>query len=235
METNWNEEQLVREYANRDRSITDWRLGYSQVLDLLGDVKRKRIIDYGCGSGRFARRLSDLGARVYAVDISEKALQEAMKRPTGSTSIRYQLIKSGDLSSVPLSDAAVINLVLCCIRDKDETVRVLSSVCEKLPLGEPLVICEPHPEGVGHAYVSYSSRAQGKLKSGTRIKVKLKGLSKEFCDYWRPKQEYFDLVEKSGFMIETVREPLANQQELFWKDEKTQAPYLIIKAIRGEK
>lgn len=233
MKTDWNEEQLVQEYANRDRAITDWRLGYSKVLELLGDVGGKRVLDYGCGSGKFSRRLAERGACVYAVDTSEWAIREALRRPT--MGINYELIESGNLTNIPSLDAAVINLVLCCVEKNGDITKILSSIREKLAIGDPLIICEPHPEGVGCDYVSYSSGAQGKLKSGAKIKVKLERLTKEFHDYWRPKQEYIDLIENSGFLIERINEPLAPQDELFWKDEKIQAPYLIVKAIKSEK
>lgn len=228
--TNWNESQLVKEYANRERAITDWRLGYSEVLKLLGDVGGKRILDYGCGSGKFARRLADLGACVCGVDISETAIREALQRPT--MGIRYEHIKSGDLSNISSLDATTINFVLCCIKDKKEIVKILKGVYKKLESEGPLVICEPHPEAVGHDFISYSSKAESELKSGTRIKVKLNGLTKEFYDYWRPKQESLDIITESGFLIETIKEPIANTKELFWKDEKSQAPYLIVKAIK---
>ncbi len=38
------------------------------VLDALGDVRGLRVLDLGCGKGRFARHLQDAGAEVVALD-----------------------------------------------------------------------------------------------------------------------------------------------------------------------
>ena len=43
----------------------------SWMLDALGDVSGKSVIDIGCGEGRFCRLLSDLGAEVTGIDLTE--------------------------------------------------------------------------------------------------------------------------------------------------------------------
>mgnify|MGYP001274335855 CR=1 FL=1 len=53
----------------------DYRL--RGVLDALGSVEGLRILDLGCGKGRFARALQDHGAVVTGLDLSAKMLDEA--------------------------------------------------------------------------------------------------------------------------------------------------------------
>ncbi len=55
---------------------TDYRL--VAVQQSLGELAGSRILDLGCGKGRFARRLSDLGARVTGLDISAGMLAHAI-------------------------------------------------------------------------------------------------------------------------------------------------------------
>ena len=53
----------------------DYRL--TACLDHFGDVAGRRILDLGCGKGRFARRLRDLGAEVIGLDGSRGMLSHA--------------------------------------------------------------------------------------------------------------------------------------------------------------
>jgi 2-polyprenyl-3-methyl-5-hydroxy-6-metoxy-1,4-benzoquinol methylase len=47
---------------------------------LLGDVRGKSVLDFGCGEGDDALLLASLGARVTAIDISPKAIEFARTR-----------------------------------------------------------------------------------------------------------------------------------------------------------
>src|SRR4051812_37789049 len=47
---------------------------------LLGDVRGKRVLDFGCGSGENTILLSRRGAHVYAMDISESLIKVARQR-----------------------------------------------------------------------------------------------------------------------------------------------------------
>jgi ubiquinone/menaquinone biosynthesis C-methylase UbiE len=53
----------------------DYRL--RALLSVLGEVRGKRILDLGCGKGRFARLLGCRGATVVGLDISRAMLAEA--------------------------------------------------------------------------------------------------------------------------------------------------------------
>lgn len=43
------------------------------------DLHEKKVVDLGCGAGILSRKIRDLGAEVYAVDISQNALKELKK------------------------------------------------------------------------------------------------------------------------------------------------------------
>jgi ubiquinone/menaquinone biosynthesis C-methylase UbiE len=47
------------------------------ILESLGPVRGRRILDLGCGKGRFARILAARGARVVGLDVSESMLAAA--------------------------------------------------------------------------------------------------------------------------------------------------------------
>jgi 2-polyprenyl-6-hydroxyphenyl methylase/3-demethylubiquinone-9 3-methyltransferase len=53
----------------------DYRL--RGVLEALGPLAGRRVLDLGCGKGRFARALSNQGARVVALDLAAGMLAQA--------------------------------------------------------------------------------------------------------------------------------------------------------------
>jgi len=49
------------------------------TLELLGNVKGKKILDWGCGSGIYSKLLSKKGAKIKGFDISEELIKIAKK------------------------------------------------------------------------------------------------------------------------------------------------------------
>ena len=88
------------------------------LLDLLGDIDGRRVLDAGCGEGYLARALAARGAHVTGIDLSSRLIALARARdPSGS--IDYQV---ADLSQpLPAAargvDAAATYLVLNDVRD----------------------------------------------------------------------------------------------------------------------
>ncbi len=68
----------------RDVPSDDHRLG--AILENLGPLAGRRVLDLGCGKGRFARSLSERGAGVIGLDLSAAMLAEAtdLNRVRGS-------------------------------------------------------------------------------------------------------------------------------------------------------
>ena len=69
-----NAEEWHRSYGERDPNRGD--LLDPLILDLLGEVKGKRILDAGCGDGYLSRKLARLGAKVTGVEISIPSVGE---------------------------------------------------------------------------------------------------------------------------------------------------------------
>lgn len=53
------------------------------TLKLLGNVKGKKILDLGCGTGIYAKILRKRGARVKGIDVSSKEIEIAREQNPG--------------------------------------------------------------------------------------------------------------------------------------------------------
>jgi malonyl-CoA O-methyltransferase len=98
---------------------------------LLGPVKGLEVADIGCGTGRHALRLVELGGRVTAVDFSQGMLERAKEKAAGRP-IRF--IQHDLAHPLPLPDAA-FDRVICClvldhIADLESFFRELKRICK---------------------------------------------------------------------------------------------------------
>jgi SAM-dependent methyltransferase len=52
---------------------------YTQMRESLGDLRGKRVLEYGCGTGWITRDLARMGADVFAFDISPQAVENTKR------------------------------------------------------------------------------------------------------------------------------------------------------------
>lgn len=88
------------------------------LLQMLGDVRGRRVLDAGCGQGYFSRMLADLGAEVVAVEPGSSLLAYAKEKEMQRRHINYV---TADLCRLPdlggPFDAVVTSMVLMAIPD----------------------------------------------------------------------------------------------------------------------
>src|SRR5262245_26924460 len=65
---------------------------------VLRECRGKRVLEYGCGEGRFTVRLASAGAEVHAIDISDVALETARQRAAAqSLDVDFRLMDASRL------------------------------------------------------------------------------------------------------------------------------------------
>lgn len=165
------------------------------LLELLGDIDGRPVLDAGCGEGYLARALAARGAHVTGIDLSPRLVALARGRDTGGT-IDYQV---ADLSQ-PLPsaagrfDAAGSYLVLNDVRDYRGYAATLAA---SLAPGGRLVLALNNPySAVTDRHVTdyfdsgAVSRYRGLWESGIRAYY-----------HHRTLEDYLDAFHASGLRL----------------------------------
>ena len=108
---------------------------------LLGEVRAgERVLDLGCGAGRFVAALRDAGAEAVGVELAEAALERARRNAPGAD---LRLVEPD--GSLPL-DHASVDLVWCSevLEHVADTAYLLLEVRRVLRPGGRLLVTVPY-------------------------------------------------------------------------------------------
>lgn len=195
-------DDMAAEYAERSqRSVYNAYYERPATLALAGDVARLRVLDAGCGAGAHARAMVEAGAAVTGLDASTGMLAVARERLGADV----PLVHADLAEPLPLPregfDLVVAPLVLHYLRHWEPTLAEFHRV---LGSGGRLVFSTHHP-AMDHAlaggadyFATYRFTEEWNLGGGT--------VSMEF--WHRPLGAMTAAVMNSGFVIETVHEPM---------------------------
>jgi malonyl-CoA O-methyltransferase len=157
------------------------------VVPMLGDVRGRRCLDLGCGSGRYLRLLAHGGAsRACGVDISPAMLERA--RADG-----FRVLRAA-ASRLPFAsgafDRVISGLVVGHVAELDalvvETARVLAP-------GGVFVCSDVHPAGT--------------LAGWERSLLDAEGQSLSVRQHLHLYQDYVRACREAGLVVADVREP----------------------------
>ena len=86
-----------------------WQIPESE-LHVLGDVRDKDILEFGCGAAQWSIALARAGARLVGLDLSDRQLEHA-RRLMAEAGVSFPLVHAS-AESVPLPDAS-FDIVFC--------------------------------------------------------------------------------------------------------------------------
>jgi ubiquinone/menaquinone biosynthesis C-methylase UbiE len=242
-----------------DKGAEIWDGGYTKYGDayrrnifnpalfpLLGNVKGKKILDAGCGTGYLCRLLAEKGAHVTGVDLSKKFI-EICRRYEKNKPLGIEYFQA-DLARVPalktsFFDMIVSVYVLCDVRDHDKAVKEMARVLK--PSGRFVFLIE-HPcfswSGGGWKHVpADSNRTEDWLYYKVdnyfqrRTEETQWGKLPRLLSFYRPLSDYFHSLKKHGFVVVDLNEPQPLARALQrrprdWDSENRVPPVLIIDA-----
>ena len=204
------------EEARKGKNSTRNGLLDKPMLIACGDVTNKKIIDCGCGEGRFCRILAARGANyVLGTDLCEPMIEAA--RELQSEIDEYCIADVQNMSFIgnEMFDLAVSYLNQCDVPNLDSNNREVYRILKK---GGRFIVANLHPmrSAVG---------AWHKNNSGKKEHVILdryfdeddrtwKMMGRKFTNFHRTLSTYISSFLDAGFTIEGIVEPTVTSEQL---------------------
>lgn len=191
------------------------------LAPFLLDVRGKRFLDIGCGTGRWLKWAVDQGARAFGADLSMEMLREASRKPEAAAHI-----VQAEASATPFRDASaeivLSALVVGHVRPVSAAMNELSRIAAP---GALVLVTDFHPDA---------------LRKGWKRTFKHQGdtIEMESDSYSLAELAHEDLV------LEQFREIAFGDEErhffeaagkLAWFEENQAQPAIVIASFRRRK
>jgi ubiquinone/menaquinone biosynthesis C-methylase UbiE len=233
----WN---AVAEDWAKHADVNDYRTHFllPRMLDMIGDVRGRTILDLGCGEGGYARELARRGAQVTAVDGSERLIEIARSRASREgVDVLHVRANMSAMDAVPAAafDLVVAAMSLMDAEDYEGAVREMHRVL--VPGGE-LLMSISHPcfsarvsewvrDANGHPRFFAVDRYFERTPWDAFV---TRAFSATVVRRHRPLEDYIGALLQNDFVLRELREPTVAAEELKESERfehLTRIPYFL--------
>jgi SAM-dependent methyltransferase len=226
----WTVYDAMAESYEADAQESAYNAHYDRpaVLQAVGEVRGKRVLDAGCGPGYYARELVERGAHVVAFDASERMVALAAQRVPEAQVERAVLGER-----LPFADRE-FDVVVCplAIHYADDRSAAFAEFFRVLRRGGAAIVSTQHPTAdwlrKGGSYFDVRREEDTWTREDVSYRV----------EFWRePLTSLCASATDAGFLIERLVEPLpADSMRERWPDDwdklNREPGFLIMRLIK---
>ncbi|WP_435365756.1 class I SAM-dependent methyltransferase [Haloarchaeobius sp. DYHT-AS-18] len=194
-------DKLAQTYESQEQDPYCADFEFPATTELVPDVTGKRVLDAGCGHGRYTEWLLERGAAVVAVDKNEEMLEQARRR-IGDRAV----IRQGDITA-PLEfagddefDGVICGLSLHYVEDWRQPFREFARI---LKPGGFLVFSAQNPVD---EYIAFEAENYFEVEQEV-MTWSADGEEVDVPFYRRPISEAINPLIETGFQLEELVEP----------------------------
>lgn len=207
------------------------------MLKACGGVEDQKILDCGCGEGRFCRLLVQMGARyVLGLDICEPMIEAARELRSERDEYLVADVENLDFIGVESFDLAVSYLNQCDLADFESNNREVFRVLKN---GGRFVVANLHPmrSAVGGWHKTHDGQKSHVVLDNyfDESERNWEMLGVEFTNFHRTLSTYTRAFLDAGFILEGILEPTVAPERLALYPEladELRVPNFIIYILR---
>jgi len=225
--------------------LVSWRHHIEQysLVQLVGDVSGKSVLDLACGEGHYTRLAKALGAvRAAGVDISSKMIElaEAAEQET-PLGIQYIVADAQSIQFADDFDIVIAAYLLNYARTKEELLAMCQAIARNLKPGGRFVTVNNNP--AQHASRFSATRKYGfvktageEIRNGTPLHytIFLEGEAFQFDNYhldiatheWALQEAGFSGIQWHGPKLSPAEASGPNRE--FWDDFFVDPPVILL-------
>jgi len=201
-----NSKKDKKKFVNVKKQYEIWAKSYDTDSNLLifledkfadkffGKVKGKDVLDFGCGTGRYAIPLAKKGANVTAIDFSNPMLKIA-KQKSRKAKVKINFSRQNIVEYKPKKkyDLIISMLVQDHVKKLKKSVEVINKASG---VGTRVIVSNVHPSWIHKNFVT----------TGKSLGYVVKGYTTP--QYYHPLEEYVELFKEKGFLLTKIKETI---------------------------
>lgn len=231
--------------------VTNEEVNFPAIMRHVGEVQGQTILDFGCGNGRFSKKIEAMGAgRVIGVD-REQAMIDLARKDGENSKVEYHANPDNTLSFLPdgTVDKVIANLVFMMCPTKADIQQAFKEIHRVLKENGEFVFLITHPAFIQKPAIDYRNEFSGSFdyfaeeKPYKFILIDKQGkeIDENFYDYHYTLGTYINTTIQSGFDIVGVEEVVCSDPAVIkkYKIDKTfqmypQAMIVIGRKLKGK-
>ncbi|NJK65845.1 MAG: methyltransferase domain-containing protein [Oscillatoriales cyanobacterium RU_3_3] len=142
---------------------------FPRMLQIIGNIEGKKVLDFGCSMGRFSRIMHDMGAMVTGYDLSPKAVEIA-KSMDSKRNIEY-FSRQEDLKE-NYYEIVICTMVLLC-NPKAQAFQLVNDIYTYTKPGGIVGFVNTNVATLGRSFPNFYSQVPQEQKEGSPYQTRI--------------------------------------------------------------